>query len=92
MKNFNVLIDKLELRTCAEYLLPSSEPCTAEIVLWYEQGLYYTIMYWKKTSEGYDLVFVGDRPFDYPDVQTLWKLMKIGQDFLEDEFNECRDC
>ena len=35
------------------------------ICLWDEKGEYkWTIAYWQKDSEGYDLHFVGDRPMD----------------------------
>ena len=51
------------------------------ICLWDKEGKYkWTIAYWVEDSEGYDLKFVGDRPFDK---RVKWKpfrqLVKQGQ-------------
>ncbi len=36
-----------------------------------------TIAHWVRDSEGFDLLFVGDRPVD-TEHPTFWKLFKIG--------------
>jgi hypothetical protein len=47
---------------------------------------YYTVAYWKKHSEGFDLCFVGRRPFT-TDLAALMTLARIGQDLLETELS-----
>ena len=46
----------------------------------------YTIAYWSKGSEGYDLQFVGNRPFDV-DEKLFMELAKYGQLILDSYFN-----
>lgn len=40
----------------------------------------YTLLWYNPTGEGYEIKFVGNRPFD-PEIihSDLWKLMKYGQ-------------
>lgn len=46
----------------------------------------YIVENWKKVKEGYDLQFVGSRPFDV-DGELFMKLAKQGQQMLDDAFN-----
>lgn len=46
----------------------------------------YTLLWWKKDSEGYYIEFVGTRPLEYDDQETLFKMMKYGQTVLDAEF------
>ena len=47
----------------------------------------FTILWYKKDSEGYHVEFVGDRPFQYHDTESLWKLMVYGNKIMEAIYN-----
>jgi len=75
-----IKIGELELR--------STEDKALEIVRW-EKAAYsrepfcYTLAYWKDIDEGYDLLFVGSRPFhEDVDSSVFWYLAKTGQEML----------
>jgi hypothetical protein len=61
----------------------------AEIVRWTKNGdgteYCYTLLWYKRGSEGFYVEFVGRRPFD-DDSEGLWELMEYGQDTLDAEF------
>jgi len=43
----------------------------------------YSIVWWHKKEEGYELSFVGERPFDAEiDTEVLWDLMEYGAGIL----------
>ncbi len=86
--NFNFRKDDLEVRSCNESLLSSGEHTKAEIVKWEdnERKHCYTLAYWTKDSEGYDLQFVSNRPFDV-DFQLFMELAKQGQLILDSYFS-----
>ena len=95
MKTYKLTIDDLELRSCDDrLLLEPGEHTTAEIVQWEkmpneDRKFCYVIAYWKKGSEGYEMRFIGDRPFsDDVDHKAFWKLAKMGQEVLDEEFRE----
>jgi hypothetical protein len=57
-----------------------------EIIRWHEneQGKYlYTLLFYEKGSEGYDIRFVGARPLEYENTEKLWALMKYGNRVLD---------
>ena len=69
-----------------------------EIIAWnvYEDSsrgeeFSYTLLWWKKNSEGYYIEFVGDRPLKEDNQETLMKLMKYGQAVLDAEFKLWED-
>ncbi len=78
---FNIRVKDLELRSCPGH-------CKAEIVKWANDtdGKEYcwTVAYWEKSKEGYNLRFVGDRPFEV-NGRLFMKLAKQGQRLLEGE-------
>lgn len=45
----------------------------------------YTILWWRKDKEGYYIEFVGDRPLQIDDHDTLWHLMVYGQTVMDAE-------
>lgn len=47
----------------------------------------YTLLRWKWTDEQPDIQFVGERPFECEDKETLWKLMEYGQKVIQAEYN-----
>jgi hypothetical protein len=84
---FNTRIDDLELRSCGEHLLAEGvKHNTAEIVKWAKDAgkkeYCWTVAYWNKHKEGYDLRFVGNRPFDV-NSDIFMKLAKQGQQLLD---------
>ncbi len=46
----------------------------------------YTLMWFKKDREGYYAEFVGRRPLDVEDKETLWDLMDYSQKILDAQF------
>ena len=60
------------------------------ICLWDESGKYkWTIAYWIKDREGYDLHFVGDRPMDSRvDWKNLEIIIRQGQIIADKRFEE----
>jgi len=87
---FNFRIQDLEVRSCGKHLLSDGEHTRAEIVKWAndtdKKEYCWTVAYWNKGKEGYDLQFVGSRPFDV-DGELFMKLAKQGQQMLDDAFN-----
>ena len=88
---FSFRIEDLELRSCGDHLLIEGVKHTrAEIIKWAkdtEQKEYcWTVAYWNRHKEGYDLQFIGNRPFD-TNQEIFMKLAKQGQQLLEDVFN-----
>lgn len=71
----------LELRSCNASLLSDGEHTTAEIIKWLASGHCIAVAYWIATSEGFDLKFVGDRPFDV-DPHRFMQLAQHGQNML----------
>lgn len=64
-----------------------------ELVKWKNNsigGRYcFTLVYWVKSDEGYDLKFVSDRPFNHiddSDVNIVWKAMKVAQGVLDNMY------
>lgn len=63
-----------------------------EIVCWKKwdsiEESCYTLLYWKRDSEGWYVQFVGSRPFedDEWDHDMLWALMRYGQSIADAEF------
>jgi len=88
MEFFNVRVGDLELRSCGDHLLDREPHTTAEIVQWGEahaeiQPSCWVLAYWAVSKDGYDLKFVGDRPFgERVDTEVFMNLAKIGQSLL----------
>jgi len=93
MKTLKCRVESLELRTCDDNLLSTSskEHMTASIVKW-KNSFCYVLAYWLKDTEGYELKFIGDRPFeDNINKDEFWLLAEIGQKHLTKWFNENED-
>jgi len=84
---FNLRIEDLEVRSCNINLLSDGEHNRAEIVEWSKgrdkKESTCTLAYWNLDEEGYDLQFVGGRPFNTDSV-VFMKLAKHGQQILND--------
>jgi hypothetical protein len=85
-----------ELRACPKRLVRfHDEPNeTINLVKWSTHNdstpYCYSLAYWKKNSEGYELQFVGDRPFKNilpEDVEIVWKALKVAQKVLDGWFD-----
>ncbi|MDH3355794.1 MAG: hypothetical protein OEL79_11340, partial [Chromatiales bacterium] len=67
----------VELRTCDIHLTSTGEHVTAEIVKWHDgEETCHTIACWRKGKDGFDLSFIGDRPFEACDGDLFWRLAK----------------
>ena len=81
----NQKIGDLEFR----WLLESSR--NAEIIRWQDSKDFgktcYTLAWWIKDKEGYNIQFLGDRPLSYEvDQDYFWELVKYGQKICEAKF------
>ena len=89
IQRFVMRICDVEVRTCDKSLCSTGFQETAEIVKWHDgEETCHTIAAWRKSKEGYDLHFVGGRPFDDCDSDVFWRLAKAGQDYLDDYFED----
>jgi hypothetical protein len=66
----------------------------AEIVRWItddtEKPYCYSILFWNKEKEGFEVGFVGDRPIR-EDLNEFWPLLVYGQKVLDAEFKLMQD-
>lgn len=81
---FSYSIDDLELRSCDENLLINNKPhSTAEIIRHKDNGAY-SIARWERCKEGFDLCYIGSRPFDNEiSMHDFMVLSKLGQSILD---------
>lgn len=84
--DFNIRIKDLAVRSCNDILSYTQPHTTGEIVKFSIQGCY-TIAFWAKNEEGFDLNFVGNRPFE-KDINRsdFMELAAIGQEILDWHF------
>lgn len=61
-----------------------------EIVCWKvganDEWFCYTLCWWDRDKEGYNLEFIGSRPFEYDDIGTLWPLLEYADKVLQAQF------
>ena len=91
--NYNFKYKDYELRACPKGLAKFNDEDalneTIELVKWRfndKDPYCFTIAYWKKNDEGYNLHFVGERFVKYilsEDVSILWKALASAQSFLD---------
>ena len=94
---FSRKIGNIELRACPATLarLRDDDPnVTIDIVMWQKDShgkpYCFSIAYWRRYDEGYELKFVWGRPFLYVDdsrVPELWEAMKEAQNVLDAWFD-----
>ena len=87
--NFNWRFDEYEIR------VHQGRPADAgqtprvpiELVKWDEaHGTCFTLAWWKATDEGYELEFIGSRPFeniDADDIAVIWPQLRAAQRMLD---------
>ena len=60
-----------------------------EIIRWVEQSgkdpFCFTVIWWKRNSEGWNIEFIGARPFEQ-ETDDIWNLMKYGQSVMDAVF------
>lgn len=87
LAKYNRRVGDLEFRFMSEERFP-------EIVAWQPYGdkeSCYTLLRWAKNSEGWDVKFIGNRPFvwnreNFTANHLLWSLMEYAQKLLDAEF------
>lgn len=90
--SFNWKYKDYELRACPARLVrfdnESNE--TINLIMWKTnpngKKTCFSLAYWIKNSEGYDLKFVGNRPFECiepEDIRIIWKAIGIAQKTLD---------
>ena len=90
--NFSIRYKDYEIRACPKLLVrldPSDKNETVELLKYNDDGFCFTLLYFVKKSSGYELKFVGDRPFEYIDEQDLkflWRELKHAQEILNEYF------
>jgi hypothetical protein len=87
--NFSLRINDLEARSCDRHLFISEPHDRAEIVKWgsdNKERHCFTVAYWEKSKDGYNLKFVGNRPFEI-DTILFMDIAKQGQRILDDIFD-----
>jgi len=62
------------------------ETSRAEIVSWQSEESCYSLLCWRLSVEGYQIEFIGSRPFDYHASDELWAMMRYGQEVLDATF------
>ena len=86
-----------ELRACPKRLArfsPDEPNETIDLVKWDKSGdkpYCFSLAHWTRDKEGYELTFVGSRPFDHidkEDVPILWTVLKQAQAVLDLFFEE----
>ncbi len=86
-----------ELRACPKRLVRFKDDElneTIDFIKWQtdasgKRGCF-SLAYWTNDSEGYELNFVGDRPFRYiepEDIGIIWKALKMAQKVLDGWFD-----
>ena len=72
--------DNLEFR----WVESNYHPLYPEIICWVKKDdgseYCYTLALWVEDSEGWDLKFIGERPFDYDNVdpKLFWEVARLG--------------
>jgi len=91
--DFNWKYKDYELRACPTSLArlnPDDKNTTIDFVKWFrpadgKKPYCFSIAYFVKDNEGYDLKFVGDRPFKYieeEDLLVCWTALKMASGLL----------
>ena len=85
LEHLSMLRGNLEVCTCDKYLTNVGPHVRAKICAW-EAGLQCVIAAWRQDDEGFDLCFLGNRPFRFASPQAFWELAHIGQQHLDEYF------
>jgi len=86
--SISIRYDDIELRGSMNTFDIANPVYTQEIIHWIhpdnDKQYNYTIAQWKRNSEGYNLVYVGSRPFDIPEstAKHFHHLAMMGQQII----------
>lgn len=61
----------------------------SDLFRWQEDTCF-TLASWVPHKEGFDLKFVGSRPFEHADPLTFWRLAEVGDKHLEEHFRKTK--
>ena len=91
--NFNWKYKEYELRACPKQLARLSDDSkneTIDLIKWntHDDGKRYcfSLAYWTRDKEGFDLTLVGERIFDYieeDDLEIIWEQLHTAQIVLD---------
>lgn len=83
---YNWRYKNYEIRQTTTNYLKLGEVPTLELVFWRENSCF-TLSYWTRYSQGYQLTFVSDRMFNYlPEkhLALVWSQLAIAEEVLHD--------
>lgn len=88
--NFNWKYKNYELRACPKHLVKFNDDDkneTIDFVKWNDDHTScFSLAYWIKNKERYDLTIVGNRAFEYiedEDIDIVWTHLKAAQKILD---------
>ena len=79
---FSYRFGDLEVRSCNKSLVDIGEHTTAEVVKWQSESNCFTVAFWTKRDDSFDLLFVGSRPFELEDKSEFMSVAAIGDKIL----------
>lgn len=99
--NFKWRYKDYELRACPRTLARLNEEDkneTIDLIKWdrhddNNKEYCFSLAYWERDKEGYDLTLVGSRIFEYideEDLEEVWKQLKVAQKMLDAFFEATR--
>ena len=94
---FSWRYEDYELRACPKRLVAfeGGEPNeTIDFIKWQTDSsgerYCFSLAYWRRDDEGYELKFVGNRPFVYIEpehIEIIWKALRVAQKVLDAWFD-----
>ena len=88
IENINLVYGNLEMRL-PKYIGNNPKHKTLSIFQRLRDGVAIVIAYWERDSEGYELKFIGSRPFDPKiDTRAFWMVASTGQGLLDEHFEQ----
>ena len=96
--DFHWKYNEFEIRTIQTHYIDTNKTLPyIELVKWIykenEKPYCFTLAYYKWDSEGGELIFVGNRPFEFIaeiDIQIIWKQLWLACKMLQDVYEKER--
>lgn len=82
--DINIKYKNYEFRSVNAKLIRDWKLETVELVKWNKDHCF-TLLYWKKEKKGFNITFIGERPFENikeKDVMEIWRIMSLIQKYL----------